>query len=199
MNLISVFLFLGLMFGCGKAPEMQDYQQPKSSKSAGSLLNKTPSEITTLKYNHQIFLNCVLRVSDDEEIHLMADPADTSMLRIMNYQLGKEPYVVVVKIAEPMEIMDRISFTTLDKREYFMEHSPVLKILYRRAPKSILTNGSVHDEDTFFPVTLFENVEVLLENRTTEVDDGKLVSEELRCTLKTTILPAYKDQWQIVK
>ncbi len=209
MKLISVFLFIVLLAGCGKAPKMKDYSglQPKSSKSAESLMNKSQEEILRLKYNNKIQLNCVLRVSDGGKINFSDDPTDTliwdipdelTKLRIMNFHLGKDPFVIVVRMAAPMKIMDQLSFTALDQREYFMEHSPVLKINYRRAPKSILTNGSVHDKETFSVVNLYENVETRLENRITETDD-KLVSEDLRCTLKTRINLAYKDQWKLVK
>ena len=208
MKLISVVFMAILLSGCGKAPEMKDYSKPKFSKSGESLLNKSDDEILRLKYKNQVQLNCVLRVSEGEKIIFSDDPADTlswdlpdqlSKMRIMHFLLGKDPYIVVVKIAEPMKIIEQLSFTTLDKREYFMEHSPVLKIHYRRAPKSILTNGSVHEDETFKEETLFENIETRLENRVTEADDEKLISEDLRCTLKTKVNPAYKDQWQIVK
>jgi hypothetical protein len=80
-----------------------------------------------------------------------------------------------------------------------MEHTPVLKILYRKASKDILSDGSVHDLTTYQKATLYENVETRLFEITSERDDGSLVTEDLNCMLQTKTKPEYDFQWKVVK
>lgn len=206
MKFLSILMLLVLM-SCGKAPEMKT-PEPRTRKNFETLSGKEQKEILSLKYNNNIQLQCTLRVSDGTKINFSEDPVDTlawdmpgesSLLKIMHFQLGPDPYVIVVKITEPLKILDHLTYSSPDGREYFMEHTPMLKIQYRRGPKSILTNGSVHEREAFTPVSLFENVEARLEHRSTEADDEKLVTEDFRCTLATTISSPYLSQWKIIK
>lgn len=206
MKLFSTFALLILM-SCGKAPEMK-MPEAREKKVFETLTNKDSNEVLALKYNNKIQLNCTLRVSEGNKINFNANPADTlswdmpgdmSVMKILRFNLGTEPHVVVVRIAEPLKIADQLSYTSPDLREYYMEHTPTLKISYRRGPTSILTSGSVHQSEAFKEIALYENVEARLEQRLSKTEDDILMAEDFRCTLATKINTPYLHQWKIVK
>ena len=206
MKVIGFLLLMTIMLACGKAPEMKDYSRP--GKSFETLSGKSNEEIFRLKYNHQINLNCEMRVNQGQKIDLNFDPADTlswnvpselSVMKILNYKAGKKYYVVVIKLGEPIKILERVDYTTHDLKEYFMEHSPVVKILYKRAERKALSDGSIHQAETFSEVFLYENIHSHLFTKTSRTDEDKFVTEELRCRLATKVHPQYKHQWQLIK
>lgn len=206
MKLLGILMLMILM-SCGKAPEMK-MPEAREKKVFETLTNKNPDEVLSLKYNNKIQLNCTLRVSEGNKINFNADPADTlswdmpgntSVLKILRFHLGTDPYVIVLRIAEPLKIVDQLSYTSPDLREYYMEHTPTLKIQYRRGPTSILTSGSVHQKEAFKEVSLYENIEERLEQRLSKTDDEILMAEDFRCTLATRINSPYLHQWKIVK
>lgn len=80
-----------------------------------------------------------------------------------------------------------------------MQHTPVMGIRFRRASKTILTNGSVHQRDSYEEHVLYENIPSRLYTMTTIDRDDEPVTEDVRCTLMTKINPAYTDQWVRVK
>ncbi|MFP5387385.1 MAG: hypothetical protein ACLGHN_15010 [Bacteriovoracia bacterium] len=201
---ISLLLLIACFVGsCGKAPSMKPYQ----SSSAYPLTGKSNQEIFKLKYDNRLYLNCRIRVSNGQKVRITNGFADEftwnilgelSLLRVLNYLMDDE-MVIVVRMAEIIKVEDQLSHRGEDGREYYMEHSPVLKILYRRASKNILSNGSVHDLTTYQEATLYENVETRLFEMTTEKEDGSLVTEDLNCMLKTKANPEYGFQWKVVK
>lgn len=206
MKLFCTLLLLMLM-SCGKAPEMK-MPEPREKKLFETLSQKEPEDVLSLKYNNKVQLNCSVRVSEGNKINFSDDPADTlswdmpgdkSVMKILRFYLGTEPFVIVLKIAEPLKILEHLSYTSPDLREYFMEHTPTVKIQYRRGPTSILTSGSVHQREAFKEVSLYENIETRLEQRQSKTDDDILMAEDFRCMLTTEINKPYQHQWKIVK
>lgn len=198
-----VFLLLVLL-GCGKAPEMPEYQQ----KSKEALEGKTEEEIKEIKYAETFRVQCSLRAVKGDMIDLKADPTDKfdwilnedemSLMRVLNYKIGEQEMAVVVKISKKPELQDVVNYKTPDQKEYYLENSPVVKITYRRGPKKMLTNGSVHDRNAYSEVTLYENIEESIFTFGSEVDDH-VESEDFRCKLVTKINPNFSDQWKRVK
>ena len=197
-------LLFSLIASCGKAPTMSG---PNEGKSSNPLNGKTNSEILTLKYNNQVDLNCVVRVQKGRTVDLNTKPVDEftwqltselSMMRVLNYKIADRETILVMRLAAGIQFQDILTHVAENRVEYFMEFTPVQKVLFRRAPKSILSNGSVHDRSTFTGTSLFENVETRLYTMTTERDD-EVVTEDVRCKLVTRPNRAYRDQWRIVK
>jgi hypothetical protein len=205
MTKLSLGLLFVLLVGCGKAPEMKT---PNQGKSADSLIGKTNSEIISLKYNNNINLDCAIRVKKGFSVDLNEKPVDSftwnisgelSMMRVLNYKIAKSDTVVVVRVADKLQFVDNQTVLTEDRKEYFLEHTPILTISYRRDSRTILTDGTVHERMRFTNVKLFENIESRVFTLTNEDNDGKMVTEDLRCMLRTNINPAYKDQWNRVR
>jgi hypothetical protein len=206
MNVIGLLLLMILSFGCGKAPEMKDYS--RSGKSFEALSGKSKEEIFLLKYNNQVNLNCEIRVNRGQKIQVNIDPADTlswnlpselSVMRIMNYRVGDKYFVVVVKLDGPIKIVDRVNYTADDLTEYYMEHTPVVKILYKRAERKALSDGSIHQPGAFSEALLYENVQFHLFTKTSKSDEDKFVTEELHCKLAAKAHPHYVHQWKLIK
>lgn len=197
------FLLLMAVFvlGCGKAPDMPEYYY------SGNLSAKSMDEVVAIKYTGPFILNCAIRTFNDNVIKTMNDPIDSfdweltgdfSLKRVLHYRVGDQKMVVVVKIAEVPKIVPFVNVTTETKKEYYMENSPVLKIKYRRAPGRILLDGTIHDENAYKEVTLYENVDERIFSIASEVDED-IVTDDLRCTLKTGIKPVYSKEWQQLK
>ena len=194
--MIKIFILVlvaHLISACGKAPSMDAYTQ----KSVHNLIGKSKEEVLSLKYNNRIFLNCKIRLSNGQKVRITNEFVDEftwnllgelSLLRVLNYLMDDE-MVIVVRMAEAIRIEDQLTHQGKDGREYYMEHTPVLKVLYRRDSKDILSNGSVHDE----------NVETRLLEINSEREDGSLVTEDLNCMLQTNAKPEYDFQWKVVK
>lgn len=205
MTKLSLALIFILISACGKAPEMKI---PTEGKSADSLVGKSKSEILNIKYNNNIFLDCAVRVKQGPTIDLSSAPTDSftwdithelSILRMLSFRLGNIDTVVVVRLASAVEIKDYITYVDEKQNEYVMEHSPVMTIAFRRDSKSILTNGGVHELSKFKTVKLHENVETRIFTMSTEDNDENELTEDFRCTLRTKINPAYKDQWKRIR
>jgi len=205
MTKLSLALLFVITAACGKAPEMKT---PNEGRFADSLVGKTNSEIMSLKYNNNINLDCVIRVKKGFTVDLSEKPVDTftwfipgelSMMRVLNYKIGNSDTVVVVRLADNLKFVDNQIVMTEDRKEYYLEHTPVLTISYRRDSRSILTNGTVHERMRFTNTKLFENIESRIFTLTNEDNDGKMVTEDLRCTLRTKINPAYSYQWKRVR
>lgn len=205
MTKLSLALIFILISACGKAPEMKT---PVQGKQAESLTGKSNSEIISLKYNNKINLDCEVRVNKGSSIDLSRPatdsfswdiPGELSLMRMLNFRLGNTDTVVVVRIAEGLKFLDFNSHTDEKQNEYYMEHTPVLTISFRHDSKSILLNGEVHDLSSYKSVKLVENVESRIFTTRSEDNDGNRITEDFRCTLKTKINPAYKDQWKKVR
>lgn len=205
MTKLSLALLFVLAAACGKAPEMKT---PNEGRFADSLVGKTNSEIMSLKYNNNINLDCVIRVKNGYTVDLNEKPVDSftwyipgelSMMRVLNYRIGKSDTVIVVRLAEGLNFVDNHTVITENRKEYYLEHSPVLTISYRRDARTILTDGTVHERMRFTNKKLFENIESRIFTLTNEDNDGKMVTEDLRCTLRTKINPVYNYQWKQVR
>lgn len=199
-GLASLFI---LIAACGKAPEMK---VPDESKYAQPLQGKTNTEIASIKYR-KISLDCSYRINPGSEIDLKASPTDTfswdvlndsTKLRVLNSRFGNVDSAVVVKVS-PVSFVDAHSVTDEKQNEYFMEHSPILTASFRIDSKKILSNGQVHDRNRFKGARLSENVETRLFTMTSEDYDGNVITQDLRCTLKTDVNPAYAYQWKKVR
>lgn len=196
------FVLLFILIGCGKAPEITN---TPSSKEA--LEGKTDEEVFVIKYQGPFILDCALRTVEGNIIKSGSTPVDQfmwslnddlSMMRVLHYKVGEQKMIVLVKIVEAPEIQPYVNHISENRKEYFMENSPVLKIKYRRAPGRILYDGSVHDPIAYKEVTLYENVENRIFSIASEVKNG-LLTDDFRCTLKTKIHPYFKDQWKEVR
>lgn len=205
MTKLSLALLFVITAACGKAPEMKT---PTEGRFADSLVGKTKSEIMSLKYNNNINLDCEIRVKKGFSVDLSEKPVDTftwyipgelSMMRVLNYKFGNSDNVVVIRLAEGLQFVDNQTLITEDKKEYYFEHTPILTISFRRDSRSILTNGSVHERLRYSNTKLYENVTSRVFTLTNEDNDGNMVTEDLRCTLRTKINSAYKDQWKRVR
>jgi hypothetical protein len=71
-----------------------------------------------------------------------------------------------------------------------MEYSPVMSILFQRASKKILQDGSVHDLGKYLEKKLFENVESIVH---------QTAFEQVKCALTTQARAGFEHQWMIVK
>jgi hypothetical protein len=205
MTKLSLALLFILTAACGKAPSMK---VPAEGKHGEPLVGKSNAEILNLKYNNKISLDCVIRVKKGPSIDLNASPTDSfswdipgelSIMRVLNFKLGNTDTVVVVKLADNIKFIDNQTVIDEKQHEYFMEHSPVLTIAFRRDSKTILSNGSVHEQFKFKNVKLSENVETRIFTMTSEDNDGNELTEDFRCTLKTKINPAYQYQWKLIR
>lgn len=205
MTKLSLALLFILVSACGKAPEMKI---PAQGKTSESLVGKSKAEILTLKYDNHINLDCAVRVKKGPTIDLSLPPTDSfswdithelSVMRMLSFRLGNMDTVVVVKLASPIELLEYNTHIDEKRNEYVMEHSPSLSIAFRHDSKTILSNGSVHDQLKFTAVKLFENVETRIFTVTTEDKDENEITEDFRCTLRTKINPAYKDQWKKIR
>lgn len=199
-----VVIFLALITSCGKAPSM-----PKGTneKSGLPLNGRTNSEILDLKYNNKINLKCELRVQEGEKVDLSLSPTDeftwsilgdVSSMRFLNYKIDKKELIIVVKVISNLKFLSSMTHINEKKQEFYLQYSPILTIDYRRASKKILTNGTIHNRDSFDSIDLFENIPTRIFTMTTEEYD-EVVTEDVRCTLMTNINPDYADQWVRVK
>lgn len=204
MNKLNILLLLAIV-SCGKAPSMPEAQK---KQAASPLTGKTNAEILNLKYNNQIDLECEIRVQKGQRVDLSKEPTDKfswnipgelSLLRVLNYKIDNKELIIVVKLASLLEFKDRLTHVNERKQEFYMQHTPVMSISFRRASKTILTNGSVHNRDSFEDQELFENIPSRLYTMTSVDRDDEHVTEDVRCTLLTKINPAYADQWVRVK
>lgn len=199
---LSFILVLALVVGCGKAPEMP---KPKQKSSSEMLEGKTEEEVFQIKYTEPFKLECAVRVMPGEFINLNVRPADQfiwtnlnddlSLMRILHYKIGETEMIIVVKVPEAPEIVPYVNHRTETWKEYVMENSPVLKIRYRRAPKKVLLNGTVHDQNAYSEVKLYENVESRIFTISSEVRNG-LETDDFRCKLVTKMNPFFADQWK---
>lgn len=199
----ALILLLVFLSACGKAPKMKD-----ESKSSRHMLNgKSDDQIIALKYNSPFELKCSIRMLKGEIISLNVDPVDQftltlsddlHLMRVLNYKVGGTEMIIVVKIASAPEILPHVTHRTENWKEYYMENTPILKIKYRRAPKKILSTGTINDPKAYSKATLYENIEKRLFTITSEVGNT-LESDDFRCTLVTKIHPRYADQWKEVK
>jgi hypothetical protein len=181
---------------------------PTSGRSFSALAGRSAPEIISLKYENRVRLSCELRLSESGAIDLAAPaskkiewdyPFDPAQLKIMNYRNGKEDFVIVLRLEDPIEVRDAVTHVTEDGREYYMEHTPVLRLLYRRAHRRILQNGGVHERQTYLRRSLFENVQERLFTISTDTWDRRTATEDLRCKLETRAPPPYLDQWERVR
>lgn len=200
LSLLLVFAFIS----CGKAPSLPE---PTKQRTVSPLTGKTKNEILNLKYNNDIDLKCELRVQEGEKVDHSKAPTDEfvwkisselSALRLLNYKIGNQELIIVVKLATDLKITENLIHVNDRKQEFHLQYSPVLTINFRRAAKTVLTNGTVHHRDSFESVDLYENIPSRLLTMTTEQDD-EVVTEDVRCTLVTKIHPDYADQWVRVK
>lgn len=205
MTKLSLALLFVFAAACGKAPEMMT---PNEGRFAESLTGKTNAEIMSLKYDNEIYLDCEVRVKKGMTIDLNEKPVDSfswyisgelSMMRVLNYKVDNTDTVVVVRLASDLKFIDTQIVLTEDKQEYYLEHTPAITISYRRDSRSILSDGSVHERMRFTDERLFENIKTRIFTLTNEDDEGKMVTEDLRCTLRTKIKPAYLNQWKRVR
>lgn len=203
MNKLSILLVLAFI-SCGKAPSLPE---PTKGRSFSPLTGKSKAEILDLKYNNDIDLKCELRLQEGKKVDLTKAPTDEfvwkitselSALRILNYKIGNKELIIVVKVTSDLKISENLTHVNERKQEFHLQYSPVLTVNFRRALKTILTNGSVHHRDSFESVDLYENIPSRLLTMTTEEYD-EVVTEDVRCTLVTKINPAYADQWVRVK
>jgi hypothetical protein len=201
MTLVTLLI---LAAACGKAPSMP---KSKNEKSVSPLNGKTTGEILDLKYNNQINLNCELRVQKGVKVDLSKAPTDefswrilgdVSVLRFLNYKIGNKELIVAFKVVSTVQILDQLTHVNEKKQEFFLQYSPVLRVEFRRAAKSTLSNGSIHNRDSFEDVKLYENIQSRFYTMTSQEKD-EVVTEDVRCTLQTKINPAYTDQWARVK
>lgn len=204
MKKLSLALLFTLVISCGKAPSDSN---PAYGKYAETLTGKSNEEILKLKYGNKIDLKCAVRVQDGRIVRMSAKPveemvwqltSELSLLRVLNFKVGNKETIIVIRLSKPLNFLQSLNHTAENRREYYMEHTPVQKILYRRASKKILSDGSVHERGTFFEHTLYENVESRLYTMTT-FEDNRPVTEDVRCTLLTNINPQYSNQWQIIR
>lgn len=202
MNKLSILLLV--FIGCGKAPSLPE---PTQGKTFSPLNGKSTAEILDLKYNNQIDLKCELRVQEGERVDLSIKPTDEfiwsipgdkTVLRLLNYKIGKRELIVAFKLASTIKFMNNLTHVNENKQEFFLQYSPVVTVDFRRAAKSILSNGAIHNRDSFEDLDLYENIPSRLFTMTTEEND-EVVTEDVRCTLMTKINPAYADQWVRVK
>lgn len=203
LRMILVIL-LGMLVSCGKAPTEK---VPTQGRFAENLTGKSNEEILSLKYNNQVSLRCQVRVNNGDFIDLRARandemvwaiPGELSSLRVMNYMAGDKSMVIVIKMNGGLSFLPQKNYVAENRREYYMENTPKLDILYRRAPKSILNSGEVHERMAYIRRTLYENVEERLFTMRTGRGEEE-VTEDLRCTLLTNIDPLYRMQWQIIR
>lgn len=204
MQKLILVMLLILTASCGKAPSLPN---PNQGKTVSPLVGKSNEEILALKYNNQLDLKCEVRVQKGGKVDLNKEPTDQfvwnvpgelSLLRVLNYKIGKKETILVVRLSKLLEFHDSLTHVNERKQEFYLQHTPVLTIAYRRAAKSILSNGSVHELDTFSNKPIFENVESRLFTMTSEVNN-EFVTEDVRCSLVTKINPDYQDQWVRVK
>lgn len=196
------FLFLlAVVASCGKAPDMPETKQKSSSDS---LQGKTEEEVVEIKYKEPFRLECAIRVMKGEFINLNVRPSDQfslglnedlSLMRVLHYKIGRTEMVAVVKIVAAPEILPYVIHRTETFREFEMENSPVLRIKYRRAPRRTLLNGTIHDQNAYSEVKLYENIENRIFTISSEAGSD-LETDDLRCKLVTKMNPKFSDQWK---
>ncbi len=202
MNKLSILLLV--FIGCGKAPSLPE---PTQGKTFSPLNGKTTAEILDLKYNNQIDLQCELRVQEGHKVDLSkaptdqfvwSIPGDVSGFRFLNYKIGNKELIVAFKVESTLKFMNSLTHVNERKQEFYLQYSPVLTVDFRRAARTTLSNGTIHNRDSFEYVDLYENIQTRLFTMTSEGND-EVVTEDVRCTLMTKINPAYADQWVRVK
>jgi hypothetical protein len=197
MKFLSFAVMLILILSCGKAPSIpESYEEKRAEPLAG----KSDNEILRLKYNHLVYLDCALYVQGKQVDQFQWDVVrEGSLLRVLNYKLGDRDTIVGVKVKHQLTFLDSHTHINELKNEYYMEHSPVLHVSFRRAANSILRDGSIHDRQSFSERALYENIETSLFTLVTDDKDYGHITEELRCELKTVMGPLYRHQWKRVK
>lgn len=192
-----------LLSGCGKAPQY-DYV---NRTVMDPLIGLPSDEIIKKKYDGPPTLICDVRVQEGDVMNLMIAPVETmtwtideltTLKKFLNYSLGSKSYLVAFRMEDPIEFVDEVSIMR-NGHEFQMQNSPVLKLYYRRGLRSMLSNGSVHDLRTYTKITLNENVTTPLFTLTTETLKRELITEDVRCTLKTKLRAQYRDQWKIIR
>lgn len=200
----SSLVFCLIALGCGKAPEMKE---PYQGRTIHDLTGKTSQDIAKLKYNNRISLYCSIKASTGQILSYNSKPVDEffwdlphdlNQLHMLNYKIGTKAVTVIVRLTENMDFRPQLTHIGRNRTEYFMENTPVQKIYYKRASKTTLRDGSVHERSTFSETTLFENVETRLFSMTTETEDG-FISEEVNCKLQTQAFPEYASEWRIIR
>jgi hypothetical protein len=202
-NIFVLFVLAFITLSCGKAPSMPEY----TSKTFEPLAGKSNSEILNLKYDNSINLKCVIYLQDKPVDHFQwRIPGELSLMRLLHYKIDNKEMIAVVKLSEGLKFFESYTHKDEYKNEYYMEQSPYLKINFRRGPKTILSDGSVHNVESFAQKTIFENIDSRLFAYSTierNEDDRdappRIVKDELRCMLATQINPPYRHQWRRVK
>ncbi len=194
MMRMYAYLLLLLVLSCGKAPKEPTFHTDASGNpivTPEAIVGKSKAEILKLKYNDQISLKCQVEVNSQLVDQFVWDiPHEMSLLKILKYKVNEKEISFLVRIGEPVEFKDRVSHTDENQTEYYMEYSPVMSILYQRANKKVLQDGSVHDLSKYQEKTFFENVEGVVH---------QTAFEEVRCTLNTQARAGFEHQWMIVK
>ncbi len=194
MMRMCAYLLLLIVLSCGKAPKEPTFHTDASGNpivTPEAIVGKSKAEILKLKYNDQISLKCQVEVNSKLVDQFVWDiPHEMSLLKILKYKVNEKEISFLVRISAPVEFKDRVSYTDENLVEYHMEYSPVMSILFQRASKKILQNGSVHDLSKYQEKTLFENVEDIVH---------QTAFEEVKCTLATQPRAGFEHQWMIVK
>lgn len=191
---MCAYLLLLLVLSCGKAPKGPTFHTDASGNpivTPEAIIGKSKAEILKLKYDNQISLKCLVEVDSKLVDQFVWDiPHEMSLLKILKYKVNEKEISFLIRISAPVEFKDWVSHTDENQIEYYMEYSPVMSILYQRASKKVLQDGSVHDLDKYQEKTLFENVEGHVH---------QTASEEVKCTLSTQPRAGFEHQWMIVK
>lgn len=204
MKYLMSMALLTTLISCGK--EMKE--KPSFSSSSNDLRDKTEDEIISLKYDNDIDLHCELRVQDGIALNLNAPPQASFIWRLrrelasakyLHYRVHDRQYVAVVRLDSPLRILDSLTFTDVEGREYHMEKTPFASVHYEVLSKDDFEKGVWSDRKNMNVVSLAENVEVPLFTLTSEDVNRDLVTEDLRCTLKTRLGSHFSQQWKILQ
>lgn len=194
-------LLLTFIAACGKAPKMR----PNQVATKENFSSMSSEEIVRVKYDNEIDLICDLRVHEGPYIDLNYKPSksftwrlyrELSLSRSLEFDFKGRTFTVEIRLSSKIQIHN-LEYTDSQGDRYSMEHSPTLDIRYR----SLMTMGEAardiyQEKDFIGEAKLFENIPTVIYSLTSEnMETGEIVSEDLRCHLKTQILPAYSEQW----
>jgi hypothetical protein len=156
---IYLTICLIVLISCGKAPE---YPQPVTSASEPYLPDRIEIKEELPQFDKRgLHLKCDLRIMGKIIDEINWTPAyGHELLRLINFRVGKEEKVILIKFPE-------------------LNPSGDFSIFFRRDSRKILINGSVHKLNEYHHAHLSENVVESLYNEMNELS----VEEEFSCLL----------------
>lgn len=200
MKALISFAVLSALVSCGPAPELKRrafLTTTDKQTDANALTGKTDQDIIKMKYNGDVPLKCEFKIFEGSNVDLEKLVPWKKTLNAATKDIDWYPYEkelsgdrkISLTIMIDSIVIDRaVKTTEIDGKVYEMSFSPSVVI-------SVKMKETVNGE-----VKRLQTIEKKFTEQVSEeikgFDFGNDVSQELRCTLATTINAPYVKQWK---